>query len=78
MTEAWQQDYNNQRPHKALGYLTPQQYYKQWTGSERPLRKSTEALSTSASGGPLRPQAKTIVDKVFGKQTDQITTKHYF
>jgi len=30
MIEDWQQDYNGHRPHKALGYLTPNMYLNEW------------------------------------------------
>lgn len=64
MTRQWQIDYNNARPHKALGYLSPYQYYQGWLNKMDPHNESTEALSTLTSGGPLRPQAMAIVDKV--------------
>ena len=28
--EAWEYTYNYVRPHQALGYLTPNEYYRQW------------------------------------------------
>jgi transposase InsO family protein len=27
---AWEEIYNTVRPHQALGYLTPQQFVRQW------------------------------------------------
>lgn len=27
---AWQRDYNTQRPHSSLGYLTPEEFARQW------------------------------------------------
>jgi len=65
MVQEWQKDYNENRPHKALLYQSPLMYYNNWLNSELKMNISTEALSTSASGGPQRPQAKAIVDKVF-------------
>jgi len=29
IVEAWRQDYNNYRPHSALGYLTPAEFARQ-------------------------------------------------
>lgn len=65
MTRQWQIDYNNARPHKALGYLSPNQYYQGWLSRIARINENTTALSTSTSGDPLRSQAKAIVDKVF-------------
>ena len=30
LSEEWRQDYNTERPHKALGYLSPQKYAEQY------------------------------------------------
>lgn len=43
MAEEWRIDYNTERPHKALGYLSPINYRKQW---EQKLNQGTAALST--------------------------------
>jgi putative transposase len=67
MTAAWQYDYNNHRPHKGLNYQTPHGRYQLWISSGSKMNQDTDALSTSAGGGPLRPPPKTIVDKVFEK-----------
>lgn len=67
MAQLWQTDYNRSRPHKALGYLSPYQYYQGWLNRMDQHNESTKALSTSTSDGPLRPQAMAIVDKVFEK-----------
>jgi len=74
MTSQWQTDYNRSRPHKALGYLSPYQYYQGWLSRNSKLNEGTGALSTSTSGGPLRPQTKAIVDKVFEKMTQRNTS----
>jgi putative transposase len=70
MIRMWQHDYNSSRPHKALGYLSPHQYYKAWLNRDQKLHECTGALSTSESGGYKKPQAKMIVDKVFEKRND--------
>lgn len=55
MSEEWRIDYNTERPHKSLGYLSPLKYAE---------RKSSEAaLSTPASGNHLQIAAKPVVDK---------------
>lgn len=75
MTRQWQDDYNNARPHKALGYLSPFQYYDQWLNSKAMPNGTDAALSTSASGKPQSLQTKAIVDKEFEKTKDQNQSK---
>jgi putative transposase len=55
LSEEWRLDYNTERPHKSLGYLSPSKYAEQ--------RNSDTALSTSASGNHLQIEAQPIVDK---------------
>ena len=43
MTEEWRYDYDHERPHKSLGYLSPIKYAEQRTKVE----KQTDALSTN-------------------------------
>lgn len=38
--EGWRQHYNHERPHSALGYLTPEKFVQQWQASQSVLRKS--------------------------------------
>lgn len=51
MCSEWQRDYNSERPHKALGYLSPVTYAQRRLNSEPKDDESTEALSTN----PRRP-----------------------
>lgn len=55
MSEQWRTDYNTERPHKSLGYLSPVQYAE--------LNNQQAALSTPASGNPLKIEAQPVVDK---------------
>jgi putative transposase len=55
MSENWRSDYNTERPHKALGYLSPKMYAEKYTGDA--------ALSTPASGNHLKIAAQRVVDK---------------
>jgi len=55
LSEEWRQDYNTERPHKSLGYLSPLQYAA--------LKKGDPALSTPASGNHLKIEAQPVVDK---------------
>lgn len=62
MCQEWQADYNTERPHKALGYLSPVKYAE--------LKSSEAALSTPASGNPLQIEAQPVVDKAGRKQKE--------
>jgi len=55
LSEEWRQDYNTERPHKSLGYLSPLKYAA--------LKYSQAALSTPASGDPSKIAAQRVVDK---------------
>jgi putative transposase len=55
MSEEWRMDYNHERPHKSLGYLSPLKY------AER--KNSDPALSTPASGNHSQIEAQPVVDK---------------
>lgn len=53
MSEEWRIDYNTERPHKSLNYLSPLAY----------LQKQQIALSTPASENHLQIAAQPVVDK---------------
>jgi putative transposase len=55
MSEEWRIDYNTERPHKSLGYLSPTKYAE--------LKRKEAALSTPARGNPLKIEATPVVDK---------------
>lgn len=55
MSEEWRIDYNTERPHKSLGYLSPLKYAE--------AKNYEAALSTPASGNPLQIEAQPVVDK---------------
>lgn len=55
MSEEWRIDYNTERPHKSLGYLSPLKYAE--------LKNSEAALSTPASGNHSQIEAQPVVDK---------------
>jgi hypothetical protein len=53
-SEEWRIDYNTERPHKALGYLSPFMFKKR--------NMQGVALSTPSSGKPSKFAAQTVVD----------------
>ena len=62
MSQEWRKDYNEQRPHKALKYLSPINYLNQW--KESCIKENNIALSTSASETFNQIEAKPRVDNV--------------
>lgn len=61
MCEQWREDYNTERPHKALGYLSPIGYHQRWQSSQ--TENSREAgLSTPASETLNQIEAQRVVD----------------
>ena len=61
MCEEWREDYNGQRPHKSLGYLSPLRYYERWQNNQ--AETSGEAgLSTPASEKSNPIEAQRVVD----------------
>ena len=53
MTEEWRVDYNDERPHKALGYLSPQRYAEQhYKRSENAPKLYPQKICEEAPGGP--------------------------
>lgn len=55
LVQEWRTDYNHNRPHKSLGYLSPIKYLEQ--------KCQQAALSTPASGNHSQIEAQTVVDK---------------
>ena len=62
LCDEWRNDYNNHRPHKSLGYLSPLNYAAK--------KSSRIALSTPASGNPSQIAAQTVVDKAGNKKNN--------
>lgn len=61
MCEEWREDYNMERPHKSLGYLSPLRYHERWYSSQ--TKTSREAgLSTPASEKLNQIEAQRVVD----------------
>ncbi len=64
MAEEWQVDYNTERPHKSLGYLSPLQYADQYYQS---LDKDLKLYPQTANGNHSKIEESRFVDKVFEK-----------
>jgi transposase InsO family protein len=47
--ETWRRDYNEQRPHSSLGYLTPDEFTARWRNSSRP----TASLRSTNANKPV-------------------------
>lgn len=56
MCENWRIDYNEERPHKSLGYLSPLNY-------ARLITKGSQLYPQAANGNPLQIEVSRLVDK---------------
>jgi putative transposase len=64
MTEEWRTDYNTERPHKSLGYLSPLNYLNLWKKMDEKRQNIYGVdLSTPASENPSPIEAQPVVDK---------------
>jgi putative transposase len=70
MAQQWRTDYNTERPHKALRYMSPLDYLQVWIRMEA-MRTSIygSALSTPASGNASQIEAMQVVDKATTKRS---------
>jgi putative transposase len=57
MSEEWRTDYNCERPHSALGYLSPVKFMEAYK------EKSKQLYPQTASGNPLQIEESRLVDK---------------
>lgn len=70
MTEEWRVDYNTERPHKSLGYLSPLRYAeKQNQGS----LNEAKLYQQTANGNPLKIEESRLVDKVSKNLPETLT-----
>jgi putative transposase len=65
--EEWRQDYNTERPHKSLRYLTPMEYAKRFTEAQNPVMP---LYPQTANGNHSNIAGSRLVDKIFEKTTD--------
>jgi putative transposase len=64
MAQEWQLDYNTERPHKSLGYLSPVRYAEQYYKS---LVIAPKLYPQTANGNPSKIEASRLVDKILEK-----------
>jgi putative transposase len=70
MTEEWRIDYNTERPHKSLGYLSPLRYAEKHNQSSLNEHK---LYPQTANGNPLKIEESRLVDKVSRNLTEILT-----
>ena len=54
--EEWREDYNTERPHKSLGYLSPLLYASRW-------KEEQQLYPQTANGNPPKIEESRLVDK---------------
>jgi putative transposase len=64
MAEEWQLDYNTERPHKSLGYLSPVKYAEQYYQSRA---EALKLYPQTANGNPSQIEGSRLVDKILEK-----------
>ena len=64
MAEEWQLDYNTERPHKSLGYLSPVKYAEQFYQSRA---EAPKLYPQTANGNPSQIEGSRLVDKILEK-----------
>ena len=69
MSEEWRTDYNTERPHKSLGYLSPVKYAE--------LKNREAALSTPASETLNKIEAQPVVDKAVKQKNNNLENSNY-
>jgi putative transposase len=69
LIEAWRIDYNAERPHSSLGYLTPNEYVANWLATRSPnhppdasFRTATGRTAAVSGASAPRPVAEVPVD----------------
>ena len=67
MSKEWKADYNAERPHKSLGYLSPLKFAEQYYKSSERVQ---QLYPQTANGNTLPIEESCLVDKVIEKQKD--------
>jgi len=61
MSEQWRNDYNTERPHKSLGYLSPVKYAEQWNKSSATM---PQLYPQTANENQIQIEESRLVDKI--------------
>jgi putative transposase len=64
LAEEWREDYNTERPHKSLGYLSPIRYAEQYLQIHKECSK---LYPQTANGNPSQIEESRLVDKALRK-----------
>lgn len=70
MTEEWRVDYNTERPHKSLGYLSPLRYAEKHNQSSL---NEAKLYPQTANGNNLKIEESRLMDKVSRNLTEILT-----
>jgi len=54
VVEAWREEYNTDRPHSSLGYLTPAEFARKWREGEV---EATRCVGSGRATPSLRPHS---------------------
>ena len=69
--EEWRSDYNTERPHKSLGYLSPKVFVEQWYKSSMLAQRLYPQMATGARSTRKEDH---LVDKIFKEPNDEPKT----
>lgn len=69
--EEWRKDYNEERPHKSLGYLSPILFAEQWFNRSK---YAQELYPKTTTVNHPQIEGRRLVDKVFEKPKDDLKT----
>jgi putative transposase len=64
LAEEWRADYNTERPHKSLGYLSPLRFAEQYLQKQR---ESSKLYPQTANENPTQIEESRLVDKALRK-----------